>query len=230
MGLFDDRLRTLYGIRLYEQLLLRCLDGAPIEQQDERALADQRNHIIHHVMSLEPPTSLLHRGDRLHECCRLSLILYSMGVVFPMTLHAAPWDNLISRLCLLLNQDGCELIKDARNSYSSALSIVAWIATVGGIAAYQTAFRSDFVSLLRFSVAAGNLGTDFESFKACMGFLEVYIGQECQVGTIRYPVEALQLTIYFLRVSETELEAQAHVGGRDAEDTIRVTSAHIESS
>ncbi|KAJ0418534.1 hypothetical protein BJY00DRAFT_302748 [Aspergillus carlsbadensis] len=120
------------GMRLYTNAIYDYIDGAA-DACDVRMMCDQRNLIHYHVLSL-PPSSQLNpdQASRVYEACRISALIYSVGVLFPIPAVGSP----IQRLAILLQQELAG--KDLLSEYSiteNDYSLLIWILTMGKFAA-----------------------------------------------------------------------------------------------
>lgn len=105
--------------------------------RDERyfcKLADQRNFIQHCLLSLPPGVKNAELQPDVHsayEAFRLSGLIFSLGVVFPMSYDAAPF----STLAILLKAELQGFDMNPRHSLSCTRNMLVWILTLGAVAA-----------------------------------------------------------------------------------------------
>jgi hypothetical protein len=160
IGLSDGTLEVLQAMREYEKIIPRATEVDPA------LYADQRNLLQYNLLSL-PSTDTtrdIHWKDAIYESCRLALIIYSMGVTFPMTLTAGPWRRFITELYTVLRANHSKLLVE-ESYHPIAFRLLRWIVTVGGIAAYGTSYRTYFVLLLSSLSPDTTLSDSFEDFK-----------------------------------------------------------------
>ncbi|KAJ5605393.1 hypothetical protein N7510_008174 [Penicillium lagena] len=117
-------------------------DEAPL-----RELADQRNLIQHSLLSLpsvEQVPGCYSKSLLLYEACRISGLIFSVGVVFPIPYEAAPLASLMRLLKLELQR-----IPQSRCQSACAKGVLIWMLVLGGITAIDTQERYWFVHELR---------------------------------------------------------------------------------
>ncbi|KAJ5391514.1 hypothetical protein N7509_007004 [Penicillium cosmopolitanum] len=93
-------------------------------------LCDHRNTIQWHIMSLLPSTQLgsSHASTYpLYEACRLALIIFGVGVTFPLPPQSAPLATLGRMLKIELQA----YYEEAKEVPPSARSLYVWILTLG---------------------------------------------------------------------------------------------------
>ena len=115
-------------------------------------LCDHRNIIQWHIMSLLPSIQLDSSHAityPLYESCRLALIIFGVGVTFPLPPQSTPLKTLGRMLKLELQSHNCE----APDLSPSALDLYLWILTLGCIAAIDSPERAWFIDQLRVRIA-----------------------------------------------------------------------------
>ncbi|KAL3491478.1 hypothetical protein BJX62DRAFT_237082 [Aspergillus germanicus] len=154
---------VLQGMRLYTNAIYDYIDGAA-NASDVRMMCDQRNLIHYHLLSLPPADHILNpeQTSGVYEACRISALIYSVGVLFPIPAVGSP----IQRLAILLQQELAG--KDLFGEYSKGndYSLIIWILAMGSIAASNIpAERAWFVQKLAEvnSQAAISSWTQFKS-------------------------------------------------------------------
>lgn len=100
-------------------------------------LIDHRNTAQHALLSLMP-------GAGSYECYRLSALIYSLLVTFPMPYIVAPFQQLVTKLQLAL--DG----------WTESDEMLAWVLTIGGVGAIGLREREWFVK--EFNTVALKMG------------------------------------------------------------------------
>jgi hypothetical protein len=110
-------------------------------------MCDQRNLIHYHLLSLPPANHLSpDQSSPVYEACRISALIYSVGVLFPIPAVGSP----IQRLAILLQQElaGKDLFEEYA-SKGNEYSLLIWILAMGSIAASNIpAERAWFVQKL----------------------------------------------------------------------------------
>lgn len=141
-GLSLELAEVLQAMKSYTSILERYLYG-DTSAPSANLMCDQRNLIQYRLMSL-PPARDVDERNYLYEVCRISAIIYSVGVTFPLPGVGAPFAAL-ARLLKAQLEDWI--------SYSHLLSLKVvklfiWIVTLGGIAASDLHERTWFVEAL----------------------------------------------------------------------------------
>ena len=139
LGRRADLADVFEGMALYTAVVDRYVRGE-IARPDTQEMCDQRNLIQHHLMSL-PPVDGASAADRFYEVCRVSAILYSIGVIFPLPAATAPFPPLVQTLRSNLGDRPLE----THGPSAAATRVVLWALTIGGIAATGTPEREWFV-------------------------------------------------------------------------------------
>jgi hypothetical protein len=124
---------TFQDARAYMSLVERFIDGIEISPNSATILCDSRNSVQWHIMSL-----------------RISLIIFSVGVIFPLQPQSAPLQKLVKLLQLELQScAGSSRELSSSSSSSTGFDIHLWCFFMGGIAATGTQERTWFVDELR---------------------------------------------------------------------------------
>lgn len=128
---------------VYTSVLERYISGES-PQMDNQTLCDWRNLLQHRVSSLPM------RQDRAissiqYEIFRISLIIYSIGVTFPLPGPGAPFLPLAKMLLSNLRCLNFELVSSV---VPESQDIFLWVLTMGCIAATGSADRSWFAKRL----------------------------------------------------------------------------------
>lgn len=135
-------------MKIYTSMLDRYRQGA-LKTLDLALIADQRNIIQHHVMSL--PTAaeikvvspIMVKG--VYEVCRIATVIFSMGVVLPLQKLCTAYKPLVEKLKLELLE-----LQDTIDIYQpEVLELIIWVTVLGTIAAEKTTERSWFVRVLK---------------------------------------------------------------------------------
>ncbi|KAE9381923.1 hypothetical protein N431DRAFT_476667 [Stipitochalara longipes BDJ] len=110
-------------------------------QDNKGKLADIRNFVQHHLLSLPASDKLTAIPDSLYEATRLAALIYSLLVVFPIHGPRAPFVELASQL--RFNVSFLDLEKQMR------LKHLLWIVVMGAISGMNTPNRIWFVWAVR---------------------------------------------------------------------------------
>jgi hypothetical protein len=132
-----------------------------------------RNLLHYHVLSL-PAATFADTGtvSHIYESLRLTLIVYSMLVLFPVPLMTSPYPTLAGLLRYEL-----ESIRD--EEWTAMSSLLLWILTLGGIAALDTPHRVWFSERLHLQL--GDMGIiSWEGFIHIMNSL-LWLDSPCGV-------------------------------------------------
>jgi hypothetical protein len=97
----------------------------------------------------------------LYECCRLTALIFSVAVIFPIPNTYNVLQNLVRRL-----KAAIEVVHIA-SCEAEYWEIYLWILVIGGIAALGKPERDWFVTQLAF-VGIGTLGLDWEGTEVIM--------------------------------------------------------------
>lgn len=100
-------------------------------------LIDHRNAAQHALLSVPP-------REGKYECCRLSALIYSLLVTFPLPYLVAPFQQLVAKLKLALT------------GWDESDDLIIWVLTVGGIGAIGLREREWFVK--QFQAATQKMG------------------------------------------------------------------------
>lgn len=151
--IFQSHRTYVSEIEMYE-------DGMPVGTD---VLCDHRNVVQWHIMSLLPSAQLDPSHARkfpLYESCRLALIIFGVGVTFPLPPQSAP----LVTLGRMLKAELQTYHKGTQDVPVSGRSLYLWSLTLGGIAATGSSERDWFVDRLQLHTACHGISTwdDFE--------------------------------------------------------------------
>lgn len=124
-------------------LVERFIDGMSVVPESATILCDSRNSLQWHIMSLPPASHLGSVGSHAtqsYEIYRIALMIFGVGVIFPLPPQSAPLPELVRLLQLELQSSP---------SSGSRTNIHLWCLFMGGIAATGTQERKWFVDELR---------------------------------------------------------------------------------
>ncbi|RDW90156.1 uncharacterized protein DSM5745_01931 [Aspergillus mulundensis] len=144
MGLPPELAYAFHGMKMYSFVIQEYIEGG-IGVSDSRMMCDLRNLVHFHVLTLPPAneSDTNHRGP-LYEACRISALIYSTGVLFPMPAVGSPH----GRLATLLQQELADTdLLDAPPTGDNQ-NLFVWILAMGSIAASNGPERRWFVQKL----------------------------------------------------------------------------------
>jgi hypothetical protein len=147
--------RIFRGLRIHLELIEAYQDGI---QMGMDTLCDYRNVIQWHIMSLLPSSQLgaVHASFYpLYESCRLALVIFGVGIVFPLPPQTAPLPSLARMLQIelrLYSQVTQHELPEVQNLHS-------WCLMMGGIAARWSSERSWYAEKLKVYATSRGLST-----------------------------------------------------------------------
>ncbi|KAK4502270.1 hypothetical protein PRZ48_005695 [Zasmidium cellare] len=158
-----DALATLRRLSMVDKLL-DDFSAKIVSLSDDIILATLGNSVQHELLSLLPWQSLSEddrRGCYLvtYEVCRITAILYSNAVIFPMAPNASWLEKLLKQLRLVLETSNVSIW------HGDTLQILIWSLFIAGMAAFWTRHRNFFVAHLRSTLKQAGL-TSLEAVKA----------------------------------------------------------------
>jgi len=147
-GLSSTLADVLRAMRIFECTISAYVDGLAINL-DLPLVCDQRNLIMHTLMSL-PPAAIAGgcmAASSIYETTRLAAILYGIGVIFPLPSLSAPFNVLVRNLQVAF-QEG-EWARYRHIPHLSQLEL--WVLTIRGIASEwnMPVERSYSITLIR---------------------------------------------------------------------------------
>lgn len=141
----SEMYEIFHGAHVYQTLVERFEDGA--QDVDRTILCDTRNLVQWHIMSLLPASQLgpvLLEFCPVYETCRLALMIFGVGIIFPLPTDVAP----MSRLARLMQLELQMLQLDVAPENEWFIQAQCWCLVLGGIAAASSE-RAWFVQELR---------------------------------------------------------------------------------
>lgn len=193
VGCSEEYLAIVQAIQMHLLVLDKYMKGL-VPNPDLRQLSDRRNLIQHHLMSLRPTSRRDAVQVNLAEACRLSTIILSVGVIFPLSGNEAPFSRLAYMLKAELESCGALALLSERQ-YTNTL---IWVLTLGGIAATRTPSRPWFVEKLStVPITSTNLWSEVSKKLQAM----VWLGSACD-----YAGERLWKEVEVLKVSRLRHE------------------------
>lgn len=154
-GLPSEALGTLQRLSMVDKLLDN-FSSKLVSQSDDILLATLGNAVQHELLSL-PSWRALDEDDRqgcylaTYEVCRITAILYSNAVIFPMAPNASWLEKLLKQLRLVLETSNMSLWDHG------TLPMLVWSLFIAGMAAFWTRHRSFFVTNLQSTLLMAGL-------------------------------------------------------------------------
>lgn len=141
-GLPVEAATAFSELAIVDQTMEQCRNRNPSDR-DMRQVVDVRNRGHHRILSLPAWEELDTFDQRIHdrtayEGCRLTVLLYSNAVVFPIPPHSGYPGSLLEQIVALLT---AEVVERWR---IEAWSLLVWMLVVAGIAALETEHRGFF--------------------------------------------------------------------------------------
>ncbi|EPE28692.1 hypothetical protein GLAREA_09813 [Glarea lozoyensis ATCC 20868] len=131
-GLHDEFINVFLRMKDYSETVQIYENSSNIPE----ALADNRNWVLHHLLSLPSPQ---HHDDMFledtrrmkhcYEACRLAALIYCIHVIFPTPRSLQPRQKLLSLLRPVIEE--IDLLMASREM----VELVLWCVVIGGIAA-----------------------------------------------------------------------------------------------
>jgi hypothetical protein len=148
IGFTQELAATVHAMKIYTSILDRYQRGA-VKNLDLALIADQRNIIQHHVMSLPTAAEIkvvfTVKGKGVYEVCRIATVIFSMGIILPLQKLCTAYNPLVKKLKseLLDLQDTVDIYQP------EVFDLVIWVTVLGAVAAEKTTERSWFVHTLK---------------------------------------------------------------------------------
>ena len=152
IGVNSRLVEIFQAMKIYTSMLEAYMNGSLL-QPDLVKFCDQRNIIQHHVMSLPSAdrlTGISLQERQVYEMCRISGIIYSTGVIFPLPGPTSPLPTL-SRI-LRRNLQVFDL--NLYLSLPDAIDVFLWAITLGGIACTAAREKAWYVESLKRLIVA----------------------------------------------------------------------------
>jgi hypothetical protein len=103
-----------------------------------RTTVQQRLLLLPTAEELSIPLSLSKPKPNIYECCRLTALIYSVAVVFPVPNSHSVLQELVRRLIIVMG------VLDIRTFGVELGGVLLWMLVLGGIAALDTLERHWF--------------------------------------------------------------------------------------
>ncbi|GLI82136.1 hypothetical protein PoHVEF18_010537 [Penicillium ochrochloron] len=146
LGLTPQIVEAMTAAVIYVDIMKTCMKSS----HDVSLLSDQRNLTQYTLLSVTPAADLQSTfsnpiEEAAYEACRLAMLIFAVGVVFPIPANNTPLPGLAQKLQAVLKRP------EAAEMYTSVKHCVLliWVLTLGGIAAWDSpAERAFFGSAL----------------------------------------------------------------------------------
>jgi hypothetical protein len=153
LGLSEELIEVFQAMAVYTSVLEQYISGES-PQMDNQTLCDWRNLLQHRVLIL-PARPDKTTSSIQYEIFRICVLIYSIGVTFPLSGPAAPFipltKMLLSNLRCLDFQLPLSVIPECHDAF-------LWVLTMGCIAATGSSERSWFAErLCAYTLSAGIL-------------------------------------------------------------------------
>jgi hypothetical protein len=122
-------------------------DDRSTTEPNLRKISNQRNFVQHRLLSLLPAGKLdqdFRKSHPVYEICRLAVLIFGVGVIFPLPAQTAPLPTLVKLLQAELQESSLE----SDWWFPDAVEVLIWVLTLGGIAATGLPNRTWFVTAL----------------------------------------------------------------------------------
>ncbi|KAL2855627.1 hypothetical protein BJX68DRAFT_230926 [Aspergillus pseudodeflectus] len=152
-----EMLDVFRGMRAYVSLIEAYQDGVD-GGADNLTLCDTRNLVQWHVMALAPASELgplLVQFCPVYEACRLALVIFGVGVTFPLP----PGVALFAQLASAMRVEMQGLTADRAMQSVSSMQAYCWCLVLSGIVAEVEEERRWFVQELKQTLAALRVST-----------------------------------------------------------------------
>ncbi|KAK3650986.1 hypothetical protein LTR56_006037 [Elasticomyces elasticus] len=168
-GLPADMVSTLTYLGAVDRIL-SSVRGQRLVDEHRARLLSAVNDAHHRVMSLLPWTEMTQEarsGSYLatYECCRLTSVLYSNAVLFPLPVASGWHVELLERLRVVLQTARMEMWMEDTSS------LMIWSSCIASIAAYHTSQADFYTAILRDVLVARGITTYAELREAVSCFL-----------------------------------------------------------
>jgi hypothetical protein len=157
------------GMRAYISLIEAYQDGVD-GGADNLTLCDTRNLVQWYVMALAPANELgplLTQFCPVYEACRLALVIFGVGVTFPLP----PGVALFAQLASAMRVEMQCLMADRAMQNVSSMQACCWCLVLGGIVAEEEEERRWFVQELKRTLAAMDVSTWAQLKRVLRSFL-----------------------------------------------------------
>ena len=150
-GITESMLQVLNSISAFTLAVDYYLQGKPFGLKlgaiaRARTAIQQRLLLLQTAEELSIPSSSSKPKPNIYECCRLTALIYGVGVVFPVPNSHSVLQELVRRLMIAIG------VLDIRTFGAELGGVLLWMLVLGGIAALDTPERHWFASQLAWIV------------------------------------------------------------------------------
>jgi hypothetical protein len=139
-----------------------------------RTAVQQRLLLLQSAEELGIPSSSPKPKPNIYECCRLTALIYGVGVVFPVPNSGSVLQELVGRLMIAIG------VLDIRTFGPELGGVLLWMLVLGGIAALGTPERHWFASQLAWIVRRLDID-DWEGVEDILGSF-LWLDSACGQG------------------------------------------------
>jgi Fungal Zn(2)-Cys(6) binuclear cluster domain len=159
VGMTHELVQVFQATAAYNSTIRKYISGETV-RMDNQTMCDWRNLLQHRIASL-PSAQALMDTSGIYEVCRISVLIYSIGVTFPLPGVGAPFIPLIRELKVQL-----QILDIHRVLFMvpESTTIIQWVLTMGCIAATDLIERSWFVGALSQYIAFAQI-SEWNQFK-----------------------------------------------------------------
>ncbi|KAI9822667.1 MAG: hypothetical protein M1827_000386 [Pycnora praestabilis] len=173
---FDDQIIALLYDMCHHTITLDSYCRGTLLRPNLRTMVDRRNVIQHRILSLPHVHEVegpLH-GDYIYESFRLTMLIYSIAVIYPVPPFAGVREKLVQRLQPALR------LSDLISHWGRLSGALTWVLVMGGIAASGMPERTWFTeTLASLSAAVGIDG--WEDVKDILTSF-IWLESACELG------------------------------------------------
>jgi hypothetical protein len=146
IGFTAELAEVFQAMKAYTSIVEEYQDGSTTEP-DLCRISNQRNFVQHRLLSLPPARNLdqdFRKSHPVYEICRLTGLIFGVGVIFPLPAQTTPFPALVKLLQAELQEPSLE----SDWWFPDAVGVLIWVLTLGGIAATGLPNRTWFVAAL----------------------------------------------------------------------------------
>jgi hypothetical protein len=178
-GITESMLQVLDSIGGFTLAVGHYLQGKPFglklgEIAGARTAVQQRLLLLQTAEELNIPSSSSKPKPNIYECCRLTALIYSVGVVLPVPNSHSVLQELVRRLMKAIG------VLDIRTFGVELGGVLLWMLVLGGIAALDTPERHWFASQLAWIVRRLDID-DWEGVEDILGSF-LWLDNACGQG------------------------------------------------
>lgn len=175
LGLTPQIVEAMTAAATYVDIMKTCM----MDTHDVSLLSDQRNLTQYTLLSVPPAADLQSTStstfsqpieEAAYEACRLAMLIFAVGVVFPIPANNTPLPGLAQKLQAVLKKPEAAEMFTTTNYYV----LLIWVLTLGGIAAWDSPAERAFFGSALIEIT-GRTGLNvWADVKRGMGFMLWY--------------------------------------------------------